>query len=194
MYILYGNYIYCATIRSALPRVRKKLKMKQWLTPRKNLLRQEVFFLWAARSNWGYLENVAVSIYMCCSLVWLYFLKWLHGVSEINVSCRLRQAFICLCIPRWLDLSVALPLGFSDTGDMTVLLTLVGEAVPARFWRDTSLDTSLDTSAVLGRLLSASVGGSELTLWTPSSVAGLSKRGQGHWLWSLPPRPGGSGR
>ena len=41
--------------------LRKKLNAKHWLSTRKNLLRQEVFFLWAARSNWGYLENAAVS-------------------------------------------------------------------------------------------------------------------------------------
>ena len=57
--------------------LRKKLNLKHWLSKKKNVLRQEVIFLQAAKSNWIYLENAAVSLKMHCLLVCLYFLKCL---------------------------------------------------------------------------------------------------------------------
>ena len=71
---------------AGLPNEGLRKKLNQWLYTRKNLLRQEVFFLRAARINWGYLENATVRLTMCCSVVCLYFSKCLYWVSEIPVS------------------------------------------------------------------------------------------------------------
>ena len=63
--------------------LRKKLNLTHWMSTRKNLLRQEVFFLRAARSNLGYLDNTAVTLNICFSLICLYFSRFLFGIFII---------------------------------------------------------------------------------------------------------------
>ena len=41
--------------------LRKKSMQNIGFLPGENFLRQEVFFLWAARSNWRYIESVLVN-------------------------------------------------------------------------------------------------------------------------------------
>ena len=58
VYMQYGMVLIVPLAGLPNEGLRKKLNLKRWLS---NLLRREVFFLRAARSNWGYLENAAVS-------------------------------------------------------------------------------------------------------------------------------------
>ena len=86
---------------------RKKLNVKHWLSTRKNLLRQEVFVIWSARSilkmKLGPQKNVVCKFVYSFLSVWMGFLKSRFlQIPGCQKSCsylgRLQEAFVCWCL------------------------------------------------------------------------------------------------